>query len=211
MRLKQNSISILLSLVFLCSCNVADKKTDSEKSNLQNTTIYLQPFDDLPDAYTNAVFNQFKIIFSKVELKKSIPLPKTAFNPQRQRYRADTIIAYLHRKNTQKDLTIGLTNKDISATKNKIQDWGVMGLGYCPGNTCVASTFRLNKEKAAIQLFKVAIHELGHTQGLAHCKIKYCFMRDAEGKNPTDEETDFCLNCKKFLLKKGWVLKYNLD
>jgi archaemetzincin len=32
-------------------------------------------------------------------------------------------------------------------------------------------------------------------------------MRDAEGKNPTNEETEFCKRCKKKLINKGWLLK----
>jgi archaemetzincin len=31
-------------------------------------------------------------------------------------------------------------------------------------------------------------------------------MRDAEGKNPTNEEKEFCKDCKKQLQKKGWKL-----
>lgn len=42
--------------------------------------------------------------------------------------------------------------------------------------------------------------------GLDHCPDKTCLMRDAEGKNTTNEETGFCENCKEFLLDKGWNL-----
>lgn len=63
-----------------------------------------------------------------------------------------------------------------------MKDFGVMGLGYRPGKACVASSFRLNKENLDEQFYKIAIHELGHTQGLSHCPEKMCFMRSAEGK-----------------------------
>ncbi len=79
-----------------------------------------------------------------------------------------------------------------------------MGLGYCPGNACVVSTFRLDKDNLSNQFYKVAIHELGHTQGLPHCTAKTCLMRDAEGKNNLDNEFDFCEKCKKLLKAKGW-------
>ena len=103
-------------------------------------------------------------------------------------------------------VTIGLTNKDISATKGKIADFGIMGLGYRPGSACVASSFRLNSKNRNEQFYKITIHELGHTQGLKHCPEKTCFMRDAEGENHTDEETDFCKNCKKVLQQKHWKI-----
>jgi len=80
-------------------------------------------------------------------------------------------------------------------------------LGFEPGNACVVSTFRLPKMKLSRQLSKLCLHELGHTQGLPHCKNKTCFMRDAEGGNHLEEEIDFCESCKSYLKSEGWLLK----
>jgi archaemetzincin len=60
------------------------------------------------------------------------------------------------------------------------------------------------KANKADQFYKVALHELGHTEGLQHCPIKSCLMRDAEGGNPLDDETAFCTACKKYLQTKNW-------
>ena len=81
-----------------------------------------------------------------------------------------------------------------------------MGLGYRPGRSCVVSDFRVSHKNKNQQFYKLVLHELGHTEGLSHCKEKTCLMRDAEGGNHLDEENDFCRNCKNFLLKKGWEL-----
>ncbi len=113
---------------------------------------------------------------------------------------------YLRKETKEGHLIIALTSKDISWTKGKILDYGIMGLGLCPGQVCVASSFRLSKTDNLRQLFVVSIHELGHTQGLPHCPVKTCFMRDAEGGNPTNEETEFCLKCKAHLVSRGWAL-----
>ena len=51
----------------------------------------------------------------------------------------------------------------------------------------LASSFRLNTKKQNEQFYKIAIHEL-IILGLKHCPDKTCFMSDAEGKNPTNEE-----------------------
>jgi archaemetzincin len=83
---------------------------------------------------------------------------------------------------------------------------GYYGIGFCSGKACITSTFGLSKNENKRQLFKVAIHEMGHTSGLPHCEMKYCFMRDAGG-NPTNEEKEFCTKCKSFLVNKGWNLK----
>lgn len=88
---------------------------------------------------------------------------------------------------------LGLTKVDISVTKygddgeikapeHKYKDWGIFGLGFRPGASCVVSNYRLkhsNKQKYIDRLKKVTLHELGHNLGLPHCPDKHCFMRDA--------------------------------
>ena len=170
-------------------------------------TINIQPFNDLSAGETNYVFREIKKIYPYINVNKAIALPKSAFYRARNRYRADSLINFLGSNTPDGHITIGLTSKDISTTKGAIADWGVMGLGFCPGKACIASTFRLAKDQKSAQLFKVAIHELGHTQGLPHCPVKSCFMRDAEGKNSTNEEREFCESCKLFLVSKGWQFK----
>lgn len=134
-------------------------------------------------------------------------MPENAYYKERNRYKADSIIKFLNSKTKNGYVIIGMTSKDISTTKGKVKDYGIMGLGYRPGKACVASKYRLSKKNGDEQFFKIAIHELGHTQGLKHCPEKKCFMRSAEGGNPTDEETDFCHTCKTFLINKNW--KFN--
>lgn len=171
----------------------------------EEKTIIIQPFSDLKEADVNFVANELKKLYSKVIINKPIKFPQNALNEVKTRYRADSLIRFLSNRTERGFLTIGLTSKDISTTKGKHADWGVMGLGYCPGKSCIASSFRLKGENKLEKLFKVAIHELGHTQGLPHCKVKTCLMRDAEGKDHLDEEKDFCEKCKKVLVKAGWV------
>ena len=172
-----------------------------------NRVVVVQPFTDLPDSQAKEVYEKLKEINRKTILRKAIALPASAFYPQRNRYRADSIINYLNRSGSADTVIIGLTGKDISTTKGNTADWGVMGLGFQPGNACVISTFRLSKAELNGQFYKIALHELGHTQGLPHCKNKTCFMRDAEGGNHLDEETGFCQSCASLLKSKGWQLK----
>ena len=167
----------------------------------------------MPKSTVNIVSEKLKKIYSgDVIINNSIALPKKALNQIRTRYRADSLIKFLGELVKDGQLIIGLTNKDISTTKKKYPDWGVMGLGFYPGKSCIASTFRLKGKNRDEKLFKVAIHELGHTQGLAqtntkHCPDKVCLMRDAEGKDHLDELRYFCSKCKPILIKAGWELK----
>ena len=177
----------------------------SAKTELK--TISIQPFSDLSPQLSNYVFKELKKIYPLVELNSPIPLPKSAYYTPRSRYRADLLIAYLDKIHKKGHVIIGLTGKDISTTKGEVYDWGVMGLGYKPGNACVVSTYRLDKKNLKDQLFKVSVHELGHTQSLSHCPNPTCFMRAAEGGNPTVQETGFCPKCMAVLVKKGWQFK----
>ncbi|MBD3582414.1 matrixin family metalloprotease [Flavobacterium selenitireducens] len=173
----------------------------------QPRTICLQPFPDFSHNDTRKVQFQIQKVYKNVRILPPIDFPKNSLNAAGTRHRADSLIHFLDRRTLKHQLTIGLTNKDISTTKGKFKNWGVMGLGFCPGKSCIASTYRLDKKNRAEQLFKVAIHELGHTEGLPHCPEKSCFMRDAEGKNRKDEEKAFCPNCKRKLVALGWNLK----
>jgi archaemetzincin len=184
------------------SCNDPESMTQTASA----ITIDIQPFSDVRDEQVNYVRTELKKIYPKVELKKAIPIPPQAYYKARNRYRADSLVGYLNRRHVPGHVTMALTTKDISWTKGTIKDYGIMGLGLCPGDACVASTFRLSKTNTLDQLYKIAIHELGHTQGLKHCPVKTCFMRDAEGKNHTDELTGFCKDCKQHLITKGWAL-----
>ncbi|KMQ67550.1 hypothetical protein ACM39_11785 [Chryseobacterium sp. FH2] len=197
--MKNSSSFFLLFCLFLFSCS---KKQENRKRQ-KAVTILIQPFKDLKPESINFVTAEIKKVYPSVKILEPIDFPENTYYKPRNRYRADSIIKYLSEKTQDGFVTIGLTSKDISATKGKVADFGLMGLGYRPGKACVASKFRLDK-KSDEQFFKIAIHELGHTQGLKHCPEKTCFMRDAEGKNPTDEEKDFCRKCKLILMTKNW-------
>lgn len=211
------NISLILPLIFIvllisCSDHPSKKANSPQKKLIASATnavkkpviIDIIPYNDVPLGLTNYIFSEFIKIYPNARLLKSIPLPHSAYYPARSRYRADTLIRQLSLKTPPGHVTLALTTKDISCTHDKFSDWGIFGLSYCPGNACIASIHCLHNNKE--QFFKVAIHELGHTQGLGHCPVKTCFMRDAEGKNHTNEEKEFCPKCKNVLLKAGWLI-----
>jgi archaemetzincin len=185
---------------------VAKKELGEKHVSPQALNIDILPFEGIPQSITDHVFKELSKILTNLNLLKPIALPKRAYYAPRNRYRADTLIYILRNATEDGHVTMGLTNKDISAEKGKVFDYGIMGLAYQPGKSCVVSTYRLSKKNINEQFFKVAIHELGHTQGLPHCPNKTCLMTDAEGKNKTDNESGFCDKCKLFLKGKGWKL-----
>lgn len=212
--------NLILYISFLIiSCNQITTEAEKPTANIEKRqpkakkTIIIQPFEGLPQSTTQLIAQQMKEIYSgEVIVKNIIPLPQHALNYNKTRYRADSLIRYLGSLVKGNQIIIGLTNKDISTTKGKHSDWGVMGLGNSPGKSCIASTFKLKGKNRLEKLFKVTIHELAHNHGLAntkskHCPEKTCFMRDAEGRDHLNELKAFCSKCKPVLINAGWDLK----
>ncbi len=200
------AIAILFS-----ACNQSHNKDSAKNSNPPSpppkkklVVIAIQPFVDMPKENVDYVAQCLKKMYANVIINKPIEFPKNSLNQAKTRHRADSIIKFLSAQTKPGYLTIGLTKGDISTTKNT-PDWGVMGLGYCPGKSCIASSFRLHGKNKMEKLFKVAIHELGHTQGLPHCSVNDCLMHDAEGKDRLDQEKEFCKKCKSVLINAGWT------
>lgn len=185
---------IILSFFFLQCESIKDPK---------GLEITMVNFDKVPENYISSSIQTLQKNF-KIDTIHLVPsnLPKETFYAPRNRYRADKLIKHLKEEySTQK--VIGITTKDISTTSGKHEDWGIMGLAYRPGKSCIVSTHRTfrgakNESHKQERLAKVVTHEFGHTLGLPHCKnSETCVMRDANGKVSTvDEVNEFCSSCR---------------
>lgn len=189
--------------------------TSCQKSITKETVVGIQAYKGFPMDKAKSISKMIDSFYNvRTVIVPEKELYANAFtNVKSPRYRADSIIKIQQRKLPDSiDFIIGLTSKDISTTKRnadgevlqpswKYQDWGVMGLGYCPGKSCVISTFRLKHKdfkKQLGRLKKVAVHEFGHNLGLPHCKNKNCVMTDAvESIATIDKESlSLCKDCR---------------
>jgi len=198
-------VKLLIGLLLCSSCKPVAKRT-----------IALQPFEAFPLHITDTLQQVLHSAYgSKVVVLSPKKLPQSAFvRIKSPRYRADSLLRFLRRtKPDTIDYTLGLTTRDISTTKRdsegnilapveRYTDWGVFGLGYRPGPSCVVSTFRIHgSDKAQFieRLSKICVHEIGHNLGLPHCQSsEKCVMRDAAETIKTIDQVNIglCKSCR---------------
>jgi archaemetzincin len=196
--------AILFLALTQVSCTGTDQSPETKtvsKAPPPSTVIKVLPLGNLDKKLAEGAVFRLKQYVRHVTLLPAVALPAHAYYAPRNRYRADTLIKWMAAKAGRGEVYVGLTASDISTKKDKVKDFGVMGLGYMPGRACVVSSYRL-KNKA--NFYKVVLHEAAHTTGLPHCPEKTCYLRDAKGGDPTGEETGFCSKCESFLKGKGW-------
>jgi archaemetzincin len=183
--------------------------------------ISIQPYSNFDDNLLNIVVKVIEEFYdAEVTVLENKDIPqKTFVNIKGPRYRADLLLKELKSvKPKSSDYILGLTHYDISTTmrdKNgKVKrpastynDWGVLGLGYRPGPSCVVSTKRMENPSRYVlidRLKKVCIHELGHNLGLKHCETQGCVMMDSKGKVSTVDLKflKLCEDCEKEISRR---------
>ncbi len=198
-----------LALIMLIACNQNRKDIVAiHKPADKNFTINILPYKGFDTALLPMIKNEIESFYHcKCTFLTEADLPSFAFYAPRNRYKADSLLSFENRFADKNNIVIGLTNKDISTRNNDIPDWGILGLGVCPGSTCVVSTYRIEKSSTSTtqfkeRLIKIILHELGHNFGLPHCTNNpECLMTAAEGKiAQVDREKKWlCDKCRKKL------------
>lgn len=165
--------------------------------------VFIQPLGQVDQDTKTFVKNSLEQFYGfKCTINNPIQLTDDILSDSKKRYDANKIL----RKYNSNNNVLLLTEKDIVYfnKKRNVKEWGIIGLGYRPGSTCVVSTYRINKgvsdKKFLERLKKVSIHEIGHNLGIDHCtKNPFCVMNDANGSvKKIDKEKIFICNfCKK--------------
>lgn len=134
------------------------------------------------------------------QILKRRKLPKSAYYKPRGRYRGEKILDFLDEAardlpaGTTCDVMMGITTVDISTTKGRHKDWGILGLGSIGGQSAVVSSFRMkkgaNRAKQKRRMVSTVNHEIGHVLSAPHGGAPGCLMNDAQGTVKTiDKES----------------------
>lgn len=144
----------------------------------------------------------------EVEVRRPWFDPERAFDASRGQYNSTLLLAQLQGRPGEATRVLGVTDVDLFIPVLSY----VFGEAQLPGRAAVVSLHRLmpdlyglppDEERLAERLEKEAIHELGHTFGLVHCRQAGCVMRASTYVEEIDLKTaELCEDCLEALLSR---------
>jgi archaemetzincin len=144
--------------------------------------------------------------------RTSLPIEQFHDEP-RDQYNSTAILHWLNERELQRAkhdvLVLGITAEDLYIP---ILTY-VFGEAALGGFVAVVSYHRFRNELYGLppdqqllkeRLWKVAVHELGHTGGLVHCLFQHCVMHAASSVEELDlKGHDFCPYCRTGLSSRS--------
>jgi archaemetzincin len=149
-----------------------------------------------------------KIFNKQVEAGQGMPHPDYAYNKKRNQYLSTAILKTLKEQKEYMAYgkVLGIVDQDLYVPELNFV------FGEASQKAAVISITRLRQEFYHLpqdqSLFHKrglteAVHELGHTHGLGHCKNLRCVMFFSNSLVDTDRKgPDFCPDCKGKLSKE---------
>ncbi len=149
-----------------------------------------------------------KVFGKEVGVGKGMPEPQYAFNQKRNQYLSTMILNTIMNEKEYRlyEKVLGIVDHDLY-----VPDLNFV-FGEASQKVAIISLSRLRQEFYNLpedqtlfnrRALTEAVHELGHTYGLAHCGNPRCVMFFSNSLIDTDKKgSEFCLKCKGKLYKE---------
>jgi archaemetzincin len=180
------------------------------------STIAISPIGDVRPEHIRPAEDEIQRLFGyPTEIIPLLDDVAFAYHPDRDQYHSTLILEKLEALSPPRIVKVlGIVDVDLFIPILT----HVFGEAQLGGKSCIISTYRLKenlslsaKEPSLVtRILKEAIHELGHTFKLRHCREKACIMHYCRSTKDVDHKSKhFCRYCsvlvedeKKRLKKK---------
>jgi len=173
---------------------------------LSEHSIVISPIGDIDSELFEPISIEINRIFSyKTEIIPLLQDVNFAFDPGRKQYHSTPILEKLGKKAPPQTIKVlGITEVDLFIPILT----HVYGEAQLGGTACIISTYRLaeglslaaHKDTYYGRVAKEAVHELGHTFKLRHCKDNACIMHYCRSIKDVDRKSEqLCRYCKTLL------------
>ena len=168
--------------------------------------IIISPVGDFTPELLNPIRDEIKRIYGyPTEIVPLLNDLEFAFHANRNQYHSTPVLEELARKAPADAIKVlGLVQVDLFIPILT----HVYGEAQLGGKACIVSTIRLNEGHNSLstqepffsRILKEAIHELGHTFQLRHCREHSCLMHYCRNESDVDRKSDqLCRYCKIML------------
>ena len=207
-------LTILITLILLLANNVFARTNYAANTDMKKIFCII-PIGDIDNnilQYTQMELEKrFNVV---VDTGRQLEEPTYAYHKHKKQYNSTKILKKIHNlKLTGYDRILGLVDVDLYVPERTF----VFGGADVKKKVSVISLTRLRQkfydlpEDSALFKYRTiieAVHELGHTYGLYHCKNDKCVMFLSNTISDTDHKgAELCNNCETIMEKKKNILK----
>ena len=164
---------------------------------------------DADDGLLEGVRSHVERVFrATVRLELADARPEDAFDVRRNQHSSHRTLLWLaSRRPGRAARILGVTDADLFIPVLTF----VFGEAQLKGRAAVVSTARLTgiglpgeSARLGVRLRTEAVHELGHTFGLLHCRDSHCAMaRSSTLKDVDQKRPDLCETCRALFLENA--------